>query len=255
MERYMKNFLVGLILFFSVHTTAMTTVLQRTKRINPKNTPRNTQLCLHTPRDFGTKHFIVGYKSPKKLSVKITPVEEISVSQKPFIINGSSAHLIDESRHTQSFFTTVHNTTSIILEIFNQAQKSIAIAAFYLTDMSIANALIAAHKKGIDVRVIVDGSKMKERSSKVQKLIDNGIAVQHYDCSLQPGYKKKNWSDPIMHHKCMLIDNKIVITGSANATNAAKDNIENINILRDSLAVEEHRQEFTRLKKLCVECK
>ena len=250
-EMHMKKFLAGWILFSFVQTTAMTTVLRQTKRINP----RNKQLCLNSPRDFGT-HFIVGSKNQRISAIKTTPVKNISVNQQPFIVNGSSAHLIDESRQTQSFFTTVHNITSIIVHVIAQAQKSIMLAAFCLTDITIANALIEAHKKGVDVCIIVDSGKMKERSSKVQKLIKNNMCVYQYDCSLRPHYTKKDWCEPLMHHKCVVIDDTLVITGSANATKAAQnDNIENINILRDSLAVEEHHQEFERLKKYCIKCK
>jgi phosphatidylserine/phosphatidylglycerophosphate/cardiolipin synthase-like enzyme len=72
---------------------------------------------------------------------------------------------------------------------------------------------------------------------------------------LGPDYQKKEWADPLMHHKCYVIDD-LVITGSANATKAAQnDNIENINILRDLHAVEEHRQEFARLKAYCKKYK
>lgn len=216
---------------------------------------KNAQISFNSPEHtFGRTHFIVGYESPVQLSVQ-DQESSVVVNNKPFIVNASSAHLIDYSRNTQSFFTTVHDIASIILKMLEDAQKDITVAAYALTDKRIADALIAAHKRGVRVCVIVDGGKRKERYSKTQKLLNNGISVWSYDCSLRPDYKKKDWSEPLMHHKCFVIDDA-VITGSANATKAAQfDNIENINILRDPHAVEEHRQEFTRLKKYCVECK
>lgn len=215
----------------------------------------NVQLCFNTPQNtFGKTHFIVGYEPSAQVSVSHHQ-SSIIVNDKPFIIDGSSVHLIDTSRHTQSFFTTVHDIASIILKMLEEAEKSITLAAYSLTDKRIADALIAAHKRGIHVCVIVDGGKKQERYSKAQKLVNSGISVWCYDCALRPNYKKKEWSEPLMHHKCFVIDDA-VITGSANATKAAQfDNIENINILRDPHAVEEHRQEFTRLKKFCKECK
>lgn len=220
----------------------------------PQEIEKNEQIIFNAPPNFGKTHFIVGYENPpQELSNNAT--QQILVNQKPFIVDGSSAHLIDESRNTQSFFTSIHEVTSIILYLLEQAQKSITVAAFALTDVRIADALINAHKRGVVVYIIVDGNKAKDRYSKVQKLVTSNLEVWCYDPSLRPHYKKKDWSDPLMHHKCFVIDN-VVITGSYNATKAAQaDNIENINILRDPHAVEEHRQEFTRLKTYCKRCK
>jgi phospholipase D len=218
--------------------------------------PKNTQhLCLNSIKNqnFGKTHFIEGHKAQSTIS--IPELKTPLVNEKEFIINGSSAHLIDHARQAQSFFTTVHNIPSIILELINQAQESINVEAFSLTDMRIAEALIAAHKRGVQVSVILDEGRMKERHSKSQKLINNGICVMCYDCSLRPDYKKKDWSEPLMHHKCMQFDDKWVITGSANLTKAAgSDNMETITLLKDPLVIEEHRQEFERLRKWCKEC-
>ena len=227
-------------------------------RITPptkKIKAQNTQVCLNNINapNFGKTHFIEGYDS--LLSVSIPELKTPIVNEKPFIIDSSSAHLIDSSRQTQSFFTTIHDIPSIILELINQAQESISVEAFSLTDVRIADALIAAHKRGVKVSVIMDESKMKERHSKSQKLINNGICVMCYDCSLRSNYKKKDWSEPLMHHKCIQFDGKTVITGSANLTKAAgADNMETITLVRDPLTVEEHRQEFKRLKEWCREC-
>lgn len=248
----MKKMLSILMVCFSLPLVSMQRAMQSsTRAVRPKS----MQLFTNAPRSFGTTHFIVGQKNPPQSLINSANSAPTKVNALPFIINGSSTHLIDETRSTQAFFTTVHDIRSIILKLLKDAKKSITIAAFSLTDKDIANALIAAQKRGVEVSVIMDPGKMKERYSKSQTLINNGISVWCYDCGLRPNYKKKDWLEPLMHHKCMVIDD-VVITGSANATKAAQaDNIENINILRDSQTVEEHRQEFTRLKKFCVECK
>lgn len=215
---------------------------------------RDNRLCFNAPRNFGSTHFIVGYDT-KNVSA-ISDPSPASISEIAPIINGSSVHLIDTSRQTQSFFTTIHDITSIIVKLIEQAEKNISIAIFSLTDARIADALIAAHGRGVMVTVIIDAGKMKDRYSKTKKLMDKNIAVWCYDHLLRPHYKKREWADPLMHHKCMIIDDSIVVTGSANGTRAAQlDNIENINILRDPLAVKEHCEEFIRLKKYCNKCR
>ena len=130
------------------------------------------------------------------------------------------------------------------------------IAAFTLTDQRIADLIIEKYKNGINVCVIVDASNMKQAYSKVHTLIKNKVPVWRYNPALNPHYKKNGLSEPFMHHKCIEVDDDVVVTGSANLTKAGqKSNIENINILRDKQAIDEHRQEFERLKKYCIECK
>src|SRR5579871_6466879 len=140
----MKKFLVSLALFLSLHTHAMTTVLRQASKANPKN----QQLSLNAPRNFGTTHFIRGYKHTPSATYQAVPV---STHQPAPIINKSSAHLIDPTCHTQVFFPSIHHITSIIIDIIKKAQDSITIAIYSLTEKNIAHELIAAHKRGIKV--------------------------------------------------------------------------------------------------------
>jgi phosphatidylserine/phosphatidylglycerophosphate/cardiolipin synthase-like enzyme len=222
---------------------------------------KNMQLCLNTPHNFGATHFIVGYKE-KNISVNTVSEKKekkrksrhVAHKKQEHILGG--ANLIDKNRITQSFFTSIHDIADILLTLISQAQHHLYIEAFTLTDQRIANLIIEKHKKGIDVCIIVDAGNMKQTHSKVQYLIDNNISVLRYSPALNPQYKNNGLYEPYMHHKCINIDNEVVVVGSANLTKAGqKHNIENINILRDKQAVNEHREEFERLKKYCIECK
>jgi len=231
--------------------------LRRTRQLgSPAESKRswgkNTQVSLNTPRNFGTTHFIRGYKHTPPTAFQTIPID---VPQPNPIINKSSAHLIDPTCHTQVFFPSIHHITSIIIDIIKNAQNSITIAIYSLTEKNIAHELIAAHKRGIKVCIFADGGKIQEKSSKIPHLVKNGIPVFWYDCSLRDGYQKSNWIDALMHHKYMIIDG-LVVTGSANLTDAAQTrNMENILISRYAPVVEAYRQESERLKKLCVACK
>lgn len=207
-----------------------------------------------TPHTFCRTHFIVGYK-PSHRMFNIQPRVR-SIDEKPPIINGSSAHLLDPECLTQSFFTTKHDISSVVLTLLAQAEKSISIAAFSLTDSRIANQLIAAHKKGIDVCVIMDAGNMKQYHSKAQRLINNGISVWRFDSSLRtPPHVQKITYEQLMHLKWIIIDD-ILIQGSANFTKAAQNgnNIESVMICRCPRTVEEHRQELQKLQSYCVKC-
>lgn len=252
----MKQIFSILILFFSVDAMSMSRVLQPTKIA-----PKTMHGYLQKPRNFGVTHFILGYKKPallaQSLPIEVTEKKQtkLVLDTKPLIMAGGSAHLIDKTRRIQPFFSLIHDITSIILAVLAQAEKDIKIAAFSLTDGRIASELLAAHKRGIDVCIILDAGNMKQPYSKGQKLVDNGIPVWCYNPSLRPNYKKRNGYEPLMHHKCIIVDD-ILIIGSANSTRAAqRDNIENINIVRDPETEEEYRKEFERLKTYCVKCK
>lgn len=240
----MKQLMPVVMLLFSFNVMGMNVLGKRVGSIKTYN-----------PNTFGRTHFIRGYSAPAQLPTPLPKKEKIIIDQRPPIIDGSSAHLIDESRKSQTFFSSIHDITSIILQVINAATSILEIAAFTLTHPEITDAIIAARKKGVDVSVIMDPGKMKDPYSKAQKLIDNDISVWQYDPMLRPNYKKKNGYDPLMHHKIILAD-KRVVTGSANLTKAAqKDNIENIYLTEDEQDVEEYRQEMKRLKSYCKECK
>jgi phosphatidylserine/phosphatidylglycerophosphate/cardiolipin synthase-like enzyme len=246
----MRKFLAGFAVFFSLQTIAMSTVVRQANRVNP----RNRQLCLNTPRNFGTTHFIRGYKHKPKIS-SISQQAVPIINEPAPIINGSSAHLIDPTCHTQLFFSSTHHITSIILDVIKHAQKDITLAIYTLTEKNVAHELIAAHDRGVKVCIFADKGKMQEKSSKIPDLVKKGVPVFWYDCSLRDGYQKNNWVDPLLHHKLMVVDD-LAVTGSANLTDAAQRyNMENIVLLRYESAVKSCCQEFARLKKLCVACK
>src|SRR5579872_4340062 len=113
----------------------------------------NTQLCLNTPRDFGTKHFIVGYK--EKVNPRIIDEQPQKKQQPPRInhkkqksIYVGGAELIDPRRTTQSFFSSVHDIADILLHVISLAEKKLYITAFSLTDIKIADLVITKHKSG-----------------------------------------------------------------------------------------------------------
>lgn len=124
-------------------------------------------------------------------------------------------------------FTPGGECTNEIVNTVKTAKKQVLVQAYQLTSAPIAWALVDAHRRGIDVRVILD--KSQERGKRGQpyspaKFLQNqGIPV---------------WIDykpAIAHNKVMIIDNAVVITGSFNFSKAAQQrNAENLLILKDA---------------------
>jgi phosphatidylserine/phosphatidylglycerophosphate/cardiolipin synthase-like enzyme len=82
--------------------------------------------------------------------------------------------------------------------------------------------LLDAHKRGVQVQVILDKSQRTEKYSSADFLANQG-APTLIDAS-----------HAISHNKVMIIDGETVITGSFNFTKAAQEkNAENVLIIRD----------------------
>ncbi len=90
------------------------------------------------------------------------------------------------------------------------AQKTIRVAMFTFTHARLAGELIEAHKRGIDVQVALDHYTREGSSKKIADLlIAAGVPVW-----VSQGMQ-------LLHHKWALIDDKILLAGSANWTQSA----------------------------------
>ncbi|MDY7032923.1 MAG: phospholipase D family protein [Thermodesulfobacteriota bacterium] len=133
---------------------------------------------------------------------------------------------------------------AIIQEIEN-AKDSIHIAMFHFTNGRIARALTKASKKGIDVKVILDKEKASGSYSKSKFLLNKGLHIQ-----FREGIQRRGRDNKIglMHNKFVIIDGKIVITGSYNWTASAELwNYENLLIIWSAKIAKLFEMEFMRL--------
>jgi len=119
-------------------------------------------------------------------------------------------------------FTPNQKCQTHIIDHINDAKKSIRIQAFSFTDKAIANALADAHKRGVDVKLILNKSNVNCGRSAKDIVIKAGIPV------------KFDYPRGIAHNKVMIIDEENLVTGSYNfSENAYKNNTENLLILVD----------------------
>lgn len=95
-------------------------------------------------------------------------------------------------------------------KLIQTAAKTIRIAMFTWTRRDLANAVVDAKKRGVDVEVILDRTSSLGASIKIFEFLkQNGVAV------------KVNQSGGLMHNKCMIIDDSTLVNGSANWTKQA----------------------------------
>ena len=122
----------------------------------------------------------------------------------------------------QACFTPGQNCTEEITDVIDAAKKSIFVQAYSFTSAAIAEHLVAAKKRGVNVNVILDKSQRTQRYSASHFLIH-----QHIPCWI-------DYKPAIAHNKVMIIDEKEVITGSFNFTKAAQaHNADNLLAIRD----------------------
>ncbi len=104
--------------------------------------------------------------------------------------------------------------------LIENAQHQIDVAVFYLTNKFVTADLIAAHLRGVRVRVIVDATSAENGYTKHELLREAGIPV-----------RVENWGGK-MHMKSAMIDGRWVIGGSMNWTGAGnRTNDENTLII------------------------
>lgn len=97
-----------------------------------------------------------------------------------------------------------------IKQLIRSAQKTIKIAMFTWTRLDFAQEIANVVLRGVKVQAVIDNHSGQGTSIKVvRKLKKNGIAVR-----LSSG-------SGLLHHKLMIIDDHLLITGSANWTKAA----------------------------------
>lgn len=126
----------------------------------------------------------------------------------------------------QVAFTPWDNAEAMIVGCIGQAKRQILVQAFSFTSRALANALIAAKRRGVEVQVMADREQtFSGEASRIPELVRAGIPV-----ALEVRYQSA-------HNKVMVMDagsaDAAVITGSYNWTYAAQyKNAENVLILR-----------------------
>ncbi|XP_014598257.1 PREDICTED: mitochondrial cardiolipin hydrolase [Polistes canadensis] len=119
------------------------------------------------------------------------------------------------------------------------AKDTIHVCMYLFTCQILGNAILNAHKRGVVVKVIVDAGMNTVDHSQILPFRRACIKV------------RTRTSDSLMHHKFVIIDNKILITGSANWTmQALFGNSENIIVTNHPVLVERFVNEFTNLWKI-----
>ncbi|MFN8576516.1 MAG: phospholipase D-like domain-containing protein [Candidatus Sericytochromatia bacterium] len=126
------------------------------------------------------------------------------------------------------------NIDAKLVEKLSKAQKTVDCALYELDSIVIADALIAAKNRGVQVRIVTDTDYILNEA--VKKVIAQGIPVVEDNRSA------------IMHDKFIIIDSEYVWTGSFNTTdNDAGRNNNNAIMIKSKELSENYTTEFKEM--------
>ncbi len=136
----------------------------------------------------------------------------------------------------ETHFEAEGDVRTRMMELIEEAEHSVYFMAFAFTDDDIAKAMIAAHRAGLDVRGVMAGRNVRGIGSVFEPMQQAGVGI------LPDG------NPYTMHHKVMILDGEIVITGSYNFTaSAANRNDENVLIIHSAEIARLYLAEFGRV--------
>ena len=153
---------------------------------------------------------------------------------------------------TEVYFSPQGGVEAALEKLMDSARQDIRAALYFFTSRPLAAAILRAHKRGVKIQVIIDGNDESDYS-KGYYLRQRGIDVR-YARGLPKKAKKSKKSKyrvkkfGIMHHKFMVVDDKMVATGSYNWTaSAEKWNRENLLIIKSSSLARKYTVEFKKI--------
>jgi len=161
----------------------------------------------------------------------------------------SAGYQISEQTHTrtqstivnesdiQAYFSPKGQCEQTLITAIDEAQKTIHIYIFSFTLESVTKALRRAKDRGVTIHIITDNMLVNGKSSQIPK-IHTWVDELYIDNRAGVG-----------HHKFIVIDCEIVITGSFNySTSAQKTNRESIVRIHNKEVANHYYQEWERQK-------
>lgn len=133
-------------------------------------------------------------------------------------------------------FSATENTEELLDLWVNKANETLLLMVNRIVTGNLSEALIDAYNKGVEIKVIIDSDERYSQGSAFTELLMSGIDIR--------GDNKLY----MMNNKAMILDNKIVVTGSYDWTpNAEVTQDNNVLILENELVTDLYLSEFERI--------
>jgi phosphatidylserine/phosphatidylglycerophosphate/cardiolipin synthase-like enzyme len=164
------------------------------------------------------------------LKAVITPIVAVTLFTSAAVSqaanSGQPERFASGASYSVCFVPDGASCEELLIDTINNTTRTLLIQAYSFTSAPIARAVINAHNRGVDVRVIVDKSQVSERYTSARFFKNAGIPVV---IDSEPA---------IAHNKVMVFDQQAVFTGSFNFTRSAQQrNAENGIVIRGDAAL------------------
>jgi len=139
-------------------------------------------------------------------------------------------------KNLETCFSPNEGCDQKLIAVINSAKKTLDVAIFSITHPEIAEAIAAAKKRGVNVRMVVDKGQSESGRSQTDELAVAKVSI------------KIGNSSKIMHDKFCIVDSLILETGSFNYTMSATIyNTENQIYITDKNVIKRYQDNFEKL--------
>ncbi|KAL7311318.1 hypothetical protein PS15m_009096 [Mucor circinelloides] len=193
-------------------------------QVVPPSPPKNTKEA--------TIPIIKEGAGPKALQKYFADLEKIDPGFK-----STSDAVLPGGYFARAFFFPSKDSFNAFLSVLYSATKTIDICVFAFTDDDVANALIAAKKRGVAIKIITDNQQAAGKGADAKRLQESyGIPFKTDNTT---GY---------MHNKFAIVDSATLINGSFNWSKGARfKNRENVLITNIPICIKEFQGQFDSL--------
>jgi phosphatidylserine/phosphatidylglycerophosphate/cardiolipin synthase-like enzyme len=124
----------------------------------------------------------------------------------------------------EAWFSPKADCPGRIRSFLAQAKSTVDICVFTITDDRLTSAVLEAHARGVEIRIITDNDKAADLGSDAERFLQAGVQLR---VDRTPYH---------MHHKFAIADRNLLLNGSYNWTRgAAESNEENFVQIADAL--------------------
>jgi phosphatidylserine/phosphatidylglycerophosphate/cardiolipin synthase-like enzyme len=143
--------------------------------------------------------------------------------------------LLIEGVPVQTLFSPEDGALAFLGSLVQQAKQSIRFMAFSYTHDELTEAMLARARSGVDVQGVFETRGSQTQYSALRPLFCAGLPV------------RQDGNPRTLHHKVIIIDEHILITGSLNLSdNANEQNNENTLVIDSPAIAAPYLQEFER---------
>jgi len=152
------------------------------------------------------------------------------------VLSGGAATTADTTTVHEAWFSPQQNCPGKIRELIAATRKTLDICVFTITDDRLTIAVMDAHRRGVQVRIITDNDKAADLGSDADRLRDAGVQL------------RIDRTQYHMHHKFAIFDRSLLLNGSYNWTRgAAEQNEENFLVLSHRPLITRYQEQFDTL--------